>query len=200
MLQIRFNRIGRKNRAIFRIVLQEHTIAPGGKHVEILGSWDPHLKKGVFSGEKIKGWIAKGAQVTDSVWNLLIRENIIEGKKRAVKINPVKSGEAGTQDAESSGVKKTAVTEEQKAEAKTGEIKKEEVKTEETAKEEIKTGEMKAEENKAEVVGEIKTEAAKTEETPKEPIKTEEVKTEEDKTEKTEEKPKAKTEVEAKQE
>ncbi len=85
MLTIRFNRVGKKNKAQFRIVLQEHTITPGGRHVEVLGSWDPHLKKGVFKSEKIKEWIAKGAQVSDSVWNLLIKKGIIKGKKRSIK-------------------------------------------------------------------------------------------------------------------
>ncbi len=86
MLTIRFNRIGRKNKAYFRIVLQEHTVAPGGRHIEVLGSWDPHQKRGVFQAERIQEWLKKGAQVSDSVWNLLIRQGIIKGKKRPIKI------------------------------------------------------------------------------------------------------------------
>ncbi len=54
--------------------------------MEVLGSWDPHMKKGVFKNDKIKYWIEKGAQVSDSVWNLLIKNNVIEGKTRAIKI------------------------------------------------------------------------------------------------------------------
>ena len=86
MLTIRFNRTGKRNKAYFRIVLQEHTVAPGGRHIEVLGSWDPHMKKGVFKNDKIKNWIEKGAQVSDSVWNLLVKNSVIEGKMRTIKI------------------------------------------------------------------------------------------------------------------
>lgn len=86
MLTIRFNRTGKKNRASFRVVLQEHTVAPGGRHVEMLGSYDPHSKKAVLKAERINYWIGKGAQISDSVYNLLIKQGIIKGKKRAIKI------------------------------------------------------------------------------------------------------------------
>ena len=86
MLSIRFNRTGRKNRSNFRIVVQEHTVAPGGRHVEVLGSYDPHQKKAVLRTERIQYWMSQGAQASDSVHNLLVREGAIEGKKIAVKM------------------------------------------------------------------------------------------------------------------
>lgn len=86
MLAIRFNRVGKRNRAHFRVVVQEHTIAPGGNHIEILGSYDPHKKVSVLKAERVKYWIEKGAQVSDTAWNLFVKEGIIEGKKRAVKM------------------------------------------------------------------------------------------------------------------
>ena len=90
MLVIRFSRVGKKNRAQFRIVAQERTAAPSGKHIEILGSYDPHFKKGVFKKERIKHWIKNGAQVSDSVYNILIKQGIIKGKKRLIKITAKK--------------------------------------------------------------------------------------------------------------
>ncbi len=86
MLTIRFNRVGRKNRPSFRVVLQEHTIAPGGRHIEILGSYDPFLKKAVVKSDRVKHWISQGAGVSDSAFNLLVREGVLEGKKRTVKV------------------------------------------------------------------------------------------------------------------
>ncbi|EKD58423.1 MAG: 30S ribosomal protein S16 [uncultured bacterium] len=86
MLTIRFSRVGRKNRAQFRVVLQQHTAAPTGRHVAVLGSYDPHQKIAVLKADKIKEWIAKGAQVSDSAYNLFVKEGVIEGKKRAVKM------------------------------------------------------------------------------------------------------------------
>lgn len=93
MLTIRFSRVGKRNKAYFRIVLQEHTIAPGGRHIEVLGSWDPHMKKAVLKADNIKYWVSKGAQISDSAYNLFIKEGILEGKKRAVKM-PKKEEEA----------------------------------------------------------------------------------------------------------
>ncbi|MEI8344221.1 MAG: 30S ribosomal protein S16 [Candidatus Moraniibacteriota bacterium] len=95
MLTIRFSRVGRKNKAQFRIVLQQHTMTPTGKHIAVLGSYDPHQKKAIIKADEVKQWIAKGAQVSDSVYNLCIREGVIVGKKRAVKMErpklPVKT-------------------------------------------------------------------------------------------------------------
>jgi small subunit ribosomal protein S16 len=86
MLTIRFSRVGRKNRAQFRVVLQQHTAAPTGRHVAVLGSYDPHQKIAVLKADKIKEWIAKGAQVSNSAYNLFIKEGVIEGKKRQIKM------------------------------------------------------------------------------------------------------------------
>jgi len=86
MLTIRFARTGRRNRAQFRVVLQENTSAPTGKHIDLLGSYDPHLKKAVLKSDKIKEWIGKGAQVSDSAYNLFLREGILEGKKRTIRM------------------------------------------------------------------------------------------------------------------
>ncbi|MEI7621373.1 MAG: 30S ribosomal protein S16 [Candidatus Moraniibacteriota bacterium] len=93
MLTIRFSRVGRKNKAQFRIVLQQHTMTPTGKHIELLGSYDPHQKKAVLKADKIKEWISKGAQVSDSVYNLCIREGVLVGKKRVVKMEKPKAKE-----------------------------------------------------------------------------------------------------------
>jgi small subunit ribosomal protein S16 len=86
MLTIRFNRVGKKNRAAFRIALQEKTKAPNRKHVEMLGSYDPHSKIAVLKKERILHWIGMGAETSESVHNLLVKEGVVEGKKRAIKM------------------------------------------------------------------------------------------------------------------
>ncbi|MDO8566168.1 MAG: 30S ribosomal protein S16 [Candidatus Moranbacteria bacterium] len=86
MLAIRFNRTGKRNHASFRVVLQEHTKAPGKRHVEILGSYDPHKKATILNKDRILYWIGQGAQTSPVVTNLLIREGIIERKKIAKKM------------------------------------------------------------------------------------------------------------------
>lgn len=85
------NRTGRKNRAHFRLAVQERSIAPGGKHKEIVGNWDPHKKEVALKNDRILYWISQGAQLSDTVYNLLVSNRIIKGKKRSVKI--VKKGD-----------------------------------------------------------------------------------------------------------
>lgn len=93
MLTIRFIRVGKRNRAQFKIALQEKIVAPGGRHVEILGSYDPHIKKTVLKEDRIKYWIAKGAQLSDTVHNLLVSKKVISDKKRLVKMKKKKKEE-----------------------------------------------------------------------------------------------------------
>lgn len=86
MLAIRFNRTGKRNQAHFRVVLQEHTKAPGKRHIEILGSYDPHKKTTILKKERILYWIGQGAQVSPVVSNLLVREGVIQAKKIAKRM------------------------------------------------------------------------------------------------------------------
>ena len=84
MLMIRLQRIGRKNAPAFRVVLTDHRYAAkSGRFLEILGTYSPTLKENrtVFNAERIKEWMGKGAQLSDTVHNFLVHEKIIEGKK-----------------------------------------------------------------------------------------------------------------------
>ena len=79
---IRFQRIGRTNDPAFRIaVLEKERAAKAGSVVELLGTYNPRSKALTLNEEAVKGWIAKGAQPTDSIKNLLINKGILEGKK-----------------------------------------------------------------------------------------------------------------------
>ena len=120
MLVIRFNTVGRKNHKQYRIVLQEKSQAPGNKHVAVLGSYDPHTKETILKKDLILDWITKGAQPSDSVYNLLVRNDVIKGKKRTVKVPPKKVEE----------VKEEVKTEQPKAKEEVKEEEKEEKKEE----------------------------------------------------------------------
>lgn len=86
MLTIRFRRVGKKNKAYFKLILQDKQKAPTKRHIRILGSYDPHLKKAVLEEERIKYWLGQGAEASDTAYNLLVAQGIISGQKRAVKI------------------------------------------------------------------------------------------------------------------
>lgn len=82
MLMIRFQRIGRKNDPAFRIAVLEKASGPkAGKYVELVGTYNPKTKESSLKPELIKEWVAKGAQVSPSVMNLLIAKGVYEGKK-----------------------------------------------------------------------------------------------------------------------
>ena len=81
---IRFQRIGRKNDAAFRIAVLEKAAGPkAGKYVDLVGTYNPKTKATTLKPDAIKGWISKGAQVSPTVHNLLVKEGVIEGTKTA---------------------------------------------------------------------------------------------------------------------
>lgn len=85
---IRFQRIGRTNDPAFRIVVLEKTAGPkAGKYVELVGTYNPRTKAVTLKSDAIKGWIAKGAQVSDSLHNLLVKEGIIDAPKTAAVVS-----------------------------------------------------------------------------------------------------------------
>ncbi|MCX6787387.1 MAG: 30S ribosomal protein S16 [Candidatus Kaiserbacteria bacterium] len=94
MLMIRFQRIGRTNDPAFRIVLLEKSrAAKAGNITEQLGTYNPRSKALTLDEVRVKEWIAKGAQPTGTIRNLLITKGIIEGKKVNVlsKKTPIKA-------------------------------------------------------------------------------------------------------------
>ena len=79
MLVIRFLRVGKKNQPSFKIVVTDKRKPPrGGRFVEELGFWNPLTKEKVLKPERIRYWLSKGAKPSDTVYNLLISEKIIE--------------------------------------------------------------------------------------------------------------------------
>ena len=88
MLKIRLTRRGKKNSAFFRVVVAEHTSPIKGKFLENLGFLNPHTKEKEFKADRIKYWIEKGAQCSDTVHNLLVSNGVVDGPKKAVKIKP----------------------------------------------------------------------------------------------------------------
>lgn len=85
MLKIRLQRVGKKHDPSYRVVLTDsRQAAKAGTCIELLGNYNPQRGEPVLKGDKIKEWIAKGAQTSDTVNNLLVKHGIIEGKKRDV--------------------------------------------------------------------------------------------------------------------
>jgi small subunit ribosomal protein S16 len=82
---IRLVRMGRRNRAFFRLRAADKRDATGGRFLEELGYVDPIEKdpaKAVkLNKDRIEYWLGRGAQTSDSVRNLLKRQGIARPTK-----------------------------------------------------------------------------------------------------------------------
>lgn len=84
MLIIRLQKVGKKHTATFRVVVTQKTTAAKRKYLELLGNINRKTKAVSLNKERILYWISKGAQPSDTLHNLLISQNVIEGKKTPV--------------------------------------------------------------------------------------------------------------------
>ena len=155
MLMMRLQRVGRRNDPSYRIVVTDKRTGPkSNKNVAILGSYNPKMDHIQLDTDAAKDWLAKGVQPSDTVHNILVGQNVIDGKK--VNVLPKKSPIINEEAAKSEAVAKEA--------AEAG--KAEEGGAEESA--DTPTEEASSEEAPEEVKEEESTEAEKTDDTPAE--------------------------------
>lgn len=82
MLAIRLFRTGKKNQPMFKIVITDRKrSSKRGRFVEEVGFYNPVSKERNLKKERIKYWISVGAKPSDTVFNMLVSEKIVEGKK-----------------------------------------------------------------------------------------------------------------------
>ncbi len=82
---IRLLRTGKKHDPSFRVVLTDSRKGPqSGAFLEILGNYNARKGEPQLKEERIKHWISKGAQVSDTVHNLLVSAKILKIKKKDV--------------------------------------------------------------------------------------------------------------------
>lgn len=95
MLVIRLARAGRKKYPTYRIVAAEKSNAATGKFVEMLGHYNPHTKELVLDKEGIARRVSQGAQPSNTVLKLMVREGMELPKwaKIAQKTRPSKNPE-----------------------------------------------------------------------------------------------------------
>jgi small subunit ribosomal protein S16 len=85
MLMMRLKRVGRKNNPSYRVVVvDKRTSVKSNKTVDLLGSYDPKAGRVTINGEKAKHWLSVGVQPSDTVYNMLVSQKVIEGKKKNV--------------------------------------------------------------------------------------------------------------------
>ena len=72
-VKLRLTRIGSKKNPVYRVVAADSRSPRDGKFIEIVGRYNPQTDPSTIEldEEKIKGWIAKGAQPSSTVQKLL---------------------------------------------------------------------------------------------------------------------------------
>lgn len=147
MLAIRLTRTGKKHEPHYRIVVQEKRSKLDGKAIDYIGHYHPAQagKLLVIDKEKAKEWLAKGAQCSDTVTNLFVKEGILDASKKVHNFfTPVKKEKETTEEI----AVKEEVAEVKEDTDETATIAEEApVATEEVAAEEFATEEVAAEED-----------------------------------------------------
>jgi small subunit ribosomal protein S16 len=76
LLVIRLARTGRAKYPTYRIVAAESARAATGKFVAVLGHYNPHTKDLVVKHDEVKKHLSHGAQPSNTVVKLLMREKV----------------------------------------------------------------------------------------------------------------------------
>jgi small subunit ribosomal protein S16 len=77
-VKLRLTRVGSKKNPIYRVVAADSRSPRDGKFIEIVGRYNPQTDPSTIelNEEKVKAWLDKGAQPTESVRRLLKVKNI----------------------------------------------------------------------------------------------------------------------------
>jgi small subunit ribosomal protein S16 len=80
MVKIRLRRMGAKKQPTYRFVVCDAKSPRDGAFIEILGHYNPRTepKTLVVDQEKVKAWLAKGAQPSDPVRRLFAELGLVE--------------------------------------------------------------------------------------------------------------------------
>ncbi len=83
MLTIRLTRVGKTKQPQYRFIVSEKARDPWGKALEILGTYNPFNDPAQckIEAERVKYWLSKGAQCSETVWNILIDQKLVTGEK-----------------------------------------------------------------------------------------------------------------------
>lgn len=83
MLKIRLHRIGRRNEPHYKVVVTDVRRGPkSAKFIEELGFYTPKSGTVSLNKERSQYWMGVGAQVSDTVYNFMVKDGIVEGRAR----------------------------------------------------------------------------------------------------------------------
>ncbi|MEK7307047.1 MAG: 30S ribosomal protein S16 [Nitrospirota bacterium] len=84
-VKIRLTRKGKKKKPFYRIVAADTRMPRDGRYIELLGTYNPLVQPAVVELEKdrILEWLKTGAQVSDTVGDILRKAGIPQQLKEA---------------------------------------------------------------------------------------------------------------------
>ena len=79
-VKIRLRRMGAKKAPFYRVVVADSRSPRDGRFIEEIGTYDPTVEPTAFKvdDDKVKQWMANGAQPTETVRVLLKKNGVIE--------------------------------------------------------------------------------------------------------------------------
>ena len=79
MVKIRLCRMGAKKAPFYRVVVADSRFPRDGRFIEEIGTYNPMTDPATVNidADKAKKWIANGAQLTDTVKDLLKKNNVL---------------------------------------------------------------------------------------------------------------------------
>jgi small subunit ribosomal protein S16 len=82
-VKLRLTRVGSKKNPIYRVVAADSRSPRDGRFIEIVGRYNPQTDPSTIDldEDKIREWLSKGAQPSETVKRLLKAKNIETGTK-----------------------------------------------------------------------------------------------------------------------
>lgn len=102
MVKLRLTRVGKKKQPSYRLVAADSRRSRDGRFIEILGHYNPMVEPAtlVLKEERILDWLKKGAQPTEALKRILVRDGVWEkfaGKPHTYPA-PIKKAEPASEE------------------------------------------------------------------------------------------------------
>ena len=84
-VKMRLTRMGDKKAPFYRVVVADSRVARDAKYIDLIGTYNPLTNPAEvkIDAEKAQKWIKNGAQPTETVKALLVKEGIVEADKKS---------------------------------------------------------------------------------------------------------------------
>ncbi len=107
MVKIRLARIGKRKKPMYRIVVSDSQKDTFGRFLEILGQYNPFTKVCEVKKDRVLYWVGKGAQLSPTLHNLMVDQNVITGEKVRAYRPKKETGEGAVAEAKPAEKKET---------------------------------------------------------------------------------------------